>query len=280
MTRAQSPGPEARPGRQGFGLSRTLFILVASFAISGCAPARISLPADPGSPFPEFARAYREATVACAGARTLTAELGLSGRAGGRGMRGRAIVGFSRPASMRLEGVAPFGPPAFILAAREGSAVLLLPRDNRVLRDEPAEEILRALTGVGLTPGELLAVVTGCVATVPNGLGGRLHGNGWLAVDLPENAVVYLERTATGWRPRAARRAGWQIEYSAWQGNFPQSVRLRADDPAANVDVTATVSQLEVNVAIDPAAFEVVIPPEARSLTLAELRRSGPLGEP
>ena len=35
---------------------------------------------------------------------------------------------------MRLEGVAPFGPPAFILVARGGEATLLLPRDelNRI----------------------------------------------------------------------------------------------------------------------------------------------------
>jgi hypothetical protein len=279
MTRAQSPGPEAQ-GRPGFSLAGTTLTLFAAFVFSGCAPALVSLPTDPGTPYPEFAQAFREATAACTGARTLTAELGLSGRAGTRRMRGRAIVGFARPASMRLEGVAPFGPPAFILAAREGTAVLLLPRDNRVVRDEPPEEILRALTGVGLAPEDLLAVVTGCVSTTPNVSGGRVHGNGWLAVDLPENAVVYLERAGTGWRPRAARRSGWQIDYAAWQGSFPQAVRLRADDPAANVDLTATVSQLEVNVAIPPAAFEVTVPADTRSLTLAELRRSGPLGEP
>jgi hypothetical protein len=31
---------------------------------------------------------------------------------------------------MRLEGVAPFGPPAFILVARGQNATLLLPRDE------------------------------------------------------------------------------------------------------------------------------------------------------
>jgi hypothetical protein len=43
------------------------------------------------------------------------------------------VSGFERPGSLRLEGVAPFGSPAFILAARAGRATLLLPRDNRVL---------------------------------------------------------------------------------------------------------------------------------------------------
>jgi hypothetical protein len=277
MRRAQSPGPEARRGgRPGIGPG---VVLLAALAVPACAPARFSLPADPGTPFPDFAQAHREATAACAGVRTLTSELGLAGRAGARRVRGRAIVGFARPGSMRLEGVAPFGPPAFILAARDGAAVLLLPRDNRVLRNEPADEILRALTGVGLTPGELLAVLIGCVAEEPAVSGGRVHGNGWIGVDLGENSTIYLERTARGWRPRAARRSGWQIEYPAWQGDFPQTVRLRAEDPGAEVDLVATVSQLEANVPIESAAFDIVVPPEARSLTLAELRRGGPLGE-
>ena len=78
-------------------------------------------------------------------------------------LRGRVIAGFERPASMRLEGVAPFGPPAFILVARGGDATLLLPRDERVVRGASPEDVLGALTGVALAPADLLAVLTGCV---------------------------------------------------------------------------------------------------------------------
>ena len=49
---------------------------------------------------------------------------------------------------MRLEAVAPFGPAGFILVTRGEQAVLLLPRDERVVRGESAEAILGALTGV------------------------------------------------------------------------------------------------------------------------------------
>jgi hypothetical protein len=37
------------------------------------------------------------------------------------------------------------------------------------------------------------------------------------------------------------------------------------------------VSQLEVNVPIDDAAFTVAVPPGTTPLTLAELREAGPL---
>jgi hypothetical protein len=210
----------------------------------------------------------------------LTAELSLSGRAGGRALRGRAIAGFERPGSLRLEGVAPFGPPGFILAGGGGRATLLLPRDNRVLRDARAEDILGALTGVALAPVDLQAILTGCVASTPGAEGGRLHQDGWASVDLPGDATLYLERVGAGWRPRAARRPGWQIEYPAWQGAFPQDVRLRSVDPKLDVDLTAGVSHFEANVTIDPAAFMVTVPADALPLTIAELRDRGPLRAP
>src|SRR4051812_29304113 len=158
-------------------------------------------------------------------------------------MRGRVIAGFARPASMRLEGVAPFGPPAFILASRDGTAALLLPRDMpRVLRGAKPEDILGALTGVALAPADLQAILTGCVRPAPRAPAGRRHPNGWASLDLAGGATLYLQPAspkpvggggATGWVLRAARRAGWQIEYPAWADGFPQSVRLQSDQGAA-----------------------------------------------
>jgi hypothetical protein len=247
---------------------------------SACAARRLTLPADPGAPFPDFVDAHRAATAACTGVRTLTAELALSGRAAGRGIRGRAIVGFARPASMRLEGVAPFGPPAFILAASGGSGTLLLPRDDRVVRDTRPEDILGALTGVALAPADLQAVLTGCLTAAAEPTGGRLHQNGWASIDFSSGTTMYLERRGDIWQPRAGRRPGWEVEYSAWQGQFPQTVRLRSSNATVDVDLSAGISQLETNVTIDAAAFAVSVPPGALSMTLAELREAGPLRSP
>jgi len=276
MSKSQTPNPKsqhARPRLLGFGIWALGFVVF----VSGCAARRLALPSDSGAPFPDFAATHRLVTMACAGVRTMTAELALSGRAGGRMVRGRAIAGFELPGSMRLEGVAPFGPPAFILAARGGMATLLVPRDNRVLRRAPPEEILGALTGVSLAPADLLAVLTGCVVAMPEATGGRLHQNGWASVDLAGAATLFLEREDEGWQPRAARRPGWQVEYPSWRGSFPETVRLRSLDPRIDVDLSARVAQLETNVPLDAAAFTVSVPAGALDLTLAELREAGPL---
>ncbi|HLG58217.1 MAG TPA: hypothetical protein VI485_22925 [Vicinamibacterales bacterium] len=206
----------------------------------------------------------------------MTAVLGLRGRAGGQRLSGRVIAGFEPPASMRLEAVAPFGQPGFILAAQGGTAVLLLPRESRVVRGQAAEAILGALIGVSLAPADLQAILTGCVVPNPTPTAGRLHSNGWASITLDGGAEIYLRRTPM-WEVKAARRDGWQIEYPAWQGRFPPAARLLSDAQSVNVDLTATISQLEANIDLDAKAFSVDVPSDARPLTIEELRDSGPL---
>ena len=243
----------------------------------GCGPRQIALPTDPGSPLPDFVRVHAQVSAACAGVRTLTAEIGLSGRAGDERLRGRVVAGFERPASMRLEAVGPFARRLFTLAARDGAATLLLESESRILRNAPPEDILGALTGVTLAPSDLQAILTGCVTPSPRPTAGRLHRHGWASIDLEPAAVVYLVRQAGQWQLRAARRQGWQIEYPQWQGQFPQSVRMRSTAAAVPVDVTTEISQLVTNVDLDAAAFRVDAPADARPLTLEELRSAGPL---
>ena len=219
-------------------------------------------------------------SAACTGVRTLTAEIGLSGRAGRQKLRGRVVAGFARPAAMRLEGVAPFGPPAFILVARGMNATLLLPRDEpRVLRGAQPEDILGALTGVTLGPADLQAILTGCVMPSPQATDARRHANGWASVDLSGGATLYLQPAGQNmWTLRAAKRDGWQIEYPSWSGTFPQQVRLQSTQPDVNVDLSASLSQIETNKDLEDAAFNVNVPSDADPITLDELRTAGPLG--
>lgn len=261
-------------------LQRVLLCLglgIWALGVVSCAARRVSLPTDPGAPFPDFKPVHTQLSSACRGVKTLTAELALSGRAGSQRLRGRVVAGFERPDSMRLEGVAPFGSPAFILVSRNGMATLLLPRDNHVLRGARPEEILGALTGVTLAPADLQAILTGCVTPMPDATGGRLHQNGWLSIDLAGGATMYVRQDRGVWRVRAARRSGWQIEYPEWQGMFPGVVRLRSEASNANVDLTAGVSQLDTTVSLDAAAFTIAVPAGAATMTLDELRENGPL---
>jgi hypothetical protein len=247
-----------------------------SVLASGCAVKRFAVPTDAGAPLPDYQQIHAQIVQACTGVRTLRGELRLSGRAGAERVRGTVIAGFERPASMRLEGVAPFGAPAFVLVARAGEGTLVLPRDGRILRDARPEDILAALTGVALAPADLQAILTGCLLPSPRPMSGRLHAGGVASIELDGGATLFLRRSGAAWQLRAGRRDGWLIEYPSWSGSFPGAVRLQSSGSAVPVDLTATLSQIEANIELGPEAFDVTSR-DATPITLEELRDAGPL---
>ena len=110
---------------------------VVLLATAACAPkVRLDLPAGTGTPLADVAAAEQAARASCRTHPAVTADLRLSGRIDGERVRGTLQVGVTREA-MRLEGLAPFGAPVFVLAARPGQAVLLLPRETAVARGTP-----------------------------------------------------------------------------------------------------------------------------------------------
>ena len=271
----RAPRCELHTGRGSRAGCILHFALCVAVLTASCAQKTLTLPTGRGTALPDAADLHTGISKACAGVRTLTAELSMSGTAGGQRLRGRALVGFEAPDAMRLEGVAPIGPPAFILVAKGGEATLLLPRDERVLRDEKPGAILGALTGVMLAPADLEAILTGCVVPSPKVASGSELG-GWVILELEGGATLYLRRDRGTLQLRAARRDNWQIEYPQWQGSFPGAVRLVSTGEPA-VDITAQLAQLETNIDIDAAAFTVDVPNDTAPITLEELRQAGPL---
>jgi hypothetical protein len=257
------------------------FILLLAAGAGACAPRLMQLPSGDGEAFPEYQRAFDEASRGCRDVRSLSAELAISGRAGSERLRGRVLAGIATPGRVRLEAVAPFGPPVFILAASGPSATLLLPRDNRVLTGEPASAILGALIGLELGPDDLLAILAGCVVPTPEASGGRRYPGGWARVDLAGGAAAYLGPDGPRWRIRAGVRTGLAIEYEPAAGGGLSRVRLRvsASDATPASDLRLSLSQVDMNPQLGPEVFAVKVPRDATSITLADVRSAGPIGE-
>ena len=235
----------------------------------------MSLPSGPGSAAPDFASAYAESRAACESVRTLQAELGLSGRAAGQRMRGRVLAGIV-PGALRLEGVAPFGAPIFILVADGTRGTLLLARERRVVRDAEPDEILNALVGIRLTPDDLRAALAGCVRAASEARGGRAFGADWLAVDLTAGGTVYLRRVDNTWRIVAGRYGDLEVDYAAFAGNRPSRVVLRGKD----LDLSMALNQVEVNGDLPrDQLVALAIPEGVTPLSIEELRKAGPLGQ-
>jgi hypothetical protein len=234
----------------------------------------------------EATAAYAEGAQSCGSTRTLTAELAVSGKAGRMKLRGRVLAGFERPDAIRLEGLAPFGAPAFVFVAKGGRATLLLPRDNRVLRDAPPAEIVEALMGIPLDPASLGAALSGCGVPVAEIIRGRRYGDDQIAIELGSGATVYFARRASRWRVIAAvasggdAKAAYTVEYPDASGERPSRVRVRTGPGApVTADVSVGLSQVDINTDLDPATFEVEVPKDAVPITIDDLRATGPLGQ-
>ena len=242
------------------------YVLLAAFACISCGARLMKLPTGPGAPVAPAVAAARlaQATSACLAVRTLTAEIAVSGSAGARRLRGRLLAGLSAPtasstsapaassasapaasstsafASVRLEAVAPFGPPLFIFVATGNDATLLLPRDNRVLEHGRPDEVLEATAGVPFAAADLLPILTGCTSVdAPAEVRG--FGDRWNVVATTEGGLyLQREKTTEPWRivaneRRAADGARWRAESSEFQDGLPTSIRVTSLDEDGGV---------------------------------------------
>lgn len=244
-------------------------------AAAGCAPkVHLDLPTGQGTPLADVSSAERAARASCQTPAALTTDLRLSGRIDGDRVRGTLQVGVTRD-TMRLEGLAPFGAPVFVLAARPGAAVLVLPREDAVAHGASARDLLDAVVGVPLEPADLLAIVAGCGVADWTVRGGAAFGSAWMRLDLDEGRVLWLRQGSAG-APvlMAAADARWQIEYTRSGPGWPAAIRLRParSSDAAQTDAVFAVDAPEPMDALPGGALDVTVPAGARELSIADLR--------
>ncbi len=267
-------------------MSRALASLAIALTLSACATRSPPRPSGAPAADPTALAAFTTATSACRGFRSLTGELALSGQAGGARIRGRVIAGLEAGGSVRLEGVAPFGPPVFILAGRAERATLLLPREHRVLTDTSVSAVLERLTGLALGADDLRLMVSGCLVDNAAPAEGKQWPGGWQAVTLGADRVAYIRLRQGQPVVVAADYGPWHVDYSEHLSGFPRVVRVRrlrqgfgaqGREGDATTDIIARVGELDVNTTIDPLAFTLAVPSDADPMTLDELRSVAPL---
>jgi hypothetical protein len=249
--------------------------LAALAALTSCAARPPARPSGTGTPDAAAVASFAQATRHCAGLKTLTAELRLSGRAGGERLRGTLHTGLASPAALRVEALAPFGQPFFILAGRDNRATLFLPRDAQVLKDAPVPDVLSRLTGLALSASDLRLILTGCLSAPGNPTNGRAFARDWRAVDLEQGITAYLRNVDGAPAVVAADHGEWRVDYATHRNGLPREVRIRS--VSGDVDMRAALEQVEMNTQIDPRAFEVSVPPDAAPITLDHLRSVVPL---
>ena len=191
--------------------------------------------------------------------------------------RTRIRAALAPPGSLRLEGLAPFGAPGFIFVADDERATLLLPRERRVVRDARPREVLHALAGLALDPENFRALLTGCLVPHPTAVAARAYANEWIAVELEHGAIAYLRDVDGVPAIVAGTRDEFTVEYSDHVRGLPRQVRVRSVGPAGVTDLTAALSQVNVNTELRPETFLVAVPEGYEPMTLAQLQGAPPL---
>ena len=255
-------------------------IFGAALLASACGSPVMKLPAGPGVPAADGRTLLAQATAACSKISTFSTEIGVSGSVNGSRVRGRLLAGLASPDSLYLEAPAPFGAPVFVLGASHGDATLLLPRDRRVLDHGRPDEVLGALTGVPLSPSDLRATLTGCVAG-ENATDGDASaiGNDWRMIAGEPVRYLRRERADGPWRLVSVVRRGtdgWRADYSNFSNDLPRRIRLIATQPR-RFDLNLELSQVDVNVDLEASTFRVTVPSGMQPISLEELRAGGPL---
>ena len=260
---------------------RLVCVCILTLVLGACAPPRINLPRGAGTPLADYEDLFAAAVEPCRRVRTLELLLAISGRTGDARLRGRVRGALARPASLRLEGLAPFGAPAFVLVAGAAPPVLLLPRERRVVSGASGRDLLAALAGLPLGPADLRAVLTGCLVPHPRAVAARTYGGGWIGVALEGDATLYLREVGAARVTVAGRRPGLIVEYAGHVRGLPRRIRVQTAAPgAAATDLTATLSQVDINVELDARVFVQDVPDGFTPVSIETLRGApGPLEE-
>ena len=227
--------------------------------------------------------AFVEAVAACRRVTSISAELSVSGSAGGQRLRGRVLAGLAAPASALLDAAAPFGASLFIYAARDGEATLLLPRDRRAIEHGDPADVLEAVTGVPLDATDLRRTLTGC-APDDAAASGRSYGADWRVVELTNGEAFVRRQGGARWRlvavvHRGDRGGGWRADYGDFAGDLPRTVRLTSADGSRRFDLRLALSQVEINPTLGAEVFRLTVPDSMAPITIEELRQSGPMAE-
>jgi hypothetical protein len=253
--------------------------LIGALVTASCGAPLMKLPSGAGVPATDTADVLARATAACAKVSTISAEVGVTGKVNGHRVRGRLLAGLAAPDSLYMEAPAPFGAPLFVLGASRGDATLLLPRDRRVLEHGRPDDVLAAITGVPLNPSDLRQTLTGCATNASPDAQTRAFGSDWRVVD--GNPALYLrrERSTDPWRLVSSVRSGadgWRTDYSDFTSDLPRRIRLLSNT-SNRFDLRLALSQVDLNVDLEPSTFRVTVPSAVQPISLEELRAGGPL---
>ena len=242
---------------------------------AGCATRVFTPPSGPAQPSADAPLVWAQVTASCRDAQRYVAQLRVDGWVGARDQRiAQTLDGaVTRGDDLFLE-LQVVGRTIFQMAGQGGQSTIVFPGDQRFLTAS-TRDIVSALTGLQWGGRELLDVLSGCVATPAGVVTGARIGSS-VRITLSPTTHAWLRERDGRWQLQAAQIEGWLVQYRMFEGRWPSLVQVTTAG-ATPLDLRFTVSQVSVNIDLQPTTFTATVPSHFQPITLEDLRSIGPL---
>ncbi|MBA4397584.1 MAG: hypothetical protein C0394_09430 [Syntrophus sp. (in: bacteria)] len=177
-----------------------------------------------------------------------------------------------KPASLRVEAIPLFGPPAFFLSVRDRTMKVFLPQNNAFYIGRATPENVRRFLPLKMGPEELVALLTG-TGQAPSGpdrlLRGRPEGDHY-RIDLVEPRTRrslwvrmtdgFLERLEVYEGDKRLYRVHFEEPFHTEGTVLPQKITF-VSEGIDGVSMSIRYREIHLLTDVDPEAFDLETPP-------------------
>tara|TARA_B100001123_G_C15345012_1_gene1036609 strand:+ start:14258 stop:15064 length:807 start_codon:yes stop_codon:yes gene_type:complete len=250
---------------------KIIFIFLISLTLFSCASRQFQVPQGAGLRIFDYEEVLEKATEDCQSVNSLELLLAINGKSGDSSIRGRVRTAILKPSFLRLEGLTPYGSPSFVLISNRSAAVLLLPRDRRAIVEATTADLLQSITGLYFDQEDFLGVLTGCLVSQPQPKEARRYQGNMIGIELHNEAKLFIESSDESSLIVAGILRSISVQYSDYQLGLPRALHIQTTNAEQiPTELSATLSQLNVNVDISEEVFSTIVPDGFSLMTLDE----------
>ena len=249
-------------------IARRLGLVVASlFFLGGCkprAPEAPRVPVDPSEIESLLSQLDRESEAI----KRYQGFVRIRGKGPDGSFDGRIVVIFERPDDFRIELLGPFGSTRWSAVATENGIRVLFPGNKQYVEEPHTADIVGRLLGVPLDAEEVMALLSGIGKPLPvEVIAGYRQGPATIGMLAEGDRIELTEDGQVSSVQARTYRVSYPTPWKKRRRQIPDRLLLSTE----SIRVTLSAEDVDVNVALDPDAFELDIPDGAARLRPADI---------
>ena len=249
-------------------IARRLGLVVASlFFLGGCkprAPEAPRVPVDPSEIESLLSQLDRESEAI----KRYQGFVRIRGKGPDGSFDGRLVVIFERPDDFRIELLGPFGSTRWSAVATENGIRVLFPGSKQYVEEPHTADIVGRLLGVPLDAEEVMALLSGIGKPLPvEVIAGYRQGPATIGMLAEGDRIELTEDGQVSSVQARTYRVSYPTPWKKRRRQIPDRLLLSTE----SIRVTLSAEDVDVNVALDPDAFELDIPDGAARLRPADI---------